>query len=193
MKTKNKNIIVFSVIILIAIITGLYFSYQNNNSLYRVLKNEGIDIDGLKNFKISDDSFKEYTHKERDLYAKKNEDEIKIKIVYNMEGEQVKKYIKDQKVILASLYEPTPPPYPEFIGVEVSCDKKYKPVLKETARGEYYLLYAGERKGYGVCEENMVKYKVLLGYFNYGDKLLKIEYFSPNKSFQEIEGVVEGE
>jgi choline-sulfatase len=187
-KIYNKVLII---LVLIIIIVGGFYSYNNNkNSFFRILKKEGIELNLSKEFIIEKDDFKENDFKERNILAKNNNEIIKIKIIYNIGDEKSQDYMADQKIILKSLYDPVMPPYPEFIGQEVSCNEKYKPILKEHVLGEYYLLYAGDRFGYGVCEEGMIKYKALLGYFYFENKLIKIEYFSSNKSFNEIENII---
>ena len=156
-----------------------------------VLKKEGLLLDISKDFIVEKKETTDVFEKEKNILAKNKNETIKVKIIYNIDNDKAGQYVEDQKIILSSLYEPVPPPYPEFIGQEVSCDEKYKPILKTNELGVYYLLYAGERFGYGVCEGEAIKYKALLGYFYLKDRLLKIEYFSPNKSFEEIESIID--
>ncbi|MBT4277565.1 hypothetical protein HOD96_02340 [Candidatus Falkowbacteria bacterium] len=188
----------YTTITLIILVVGIFFIYkqQNDNSLYSTLKKEGFNLELINDFQINKDNLKENPYKSRIILAKNDNlpaggETIKLKLLYDMNQEKAEEYIDDQKVILTSLYEPIPPPYPEFIGQEVSCDEKYKPILKEHELGEYYLLYAGERFGYGICEEEMVKHKSLLGYFYCDNKLIKLEYFiDKNQNFDLVEKII---
>jgi hypothetical protein len=194
-KMKNLNKIILIIILTITIVGGWYFyQKEKNTQLQYVFEKEGINLFEMHNFIIEKDLIKERTLKERIILAKNKENDlVKARIVYDLGEDQAREYINEQSIILTNLYEPVPPPYPEFIGQEVSCDSKYKPLKKEHSLGEYYLLYAGDRYGYGVCEDKEIKYKTFLSYFYLKDlkKIIKLEYFtSKYNDFNQIETIL---
>jgi len=81
--------------------------------------------------------------------------------------------------MLKSIFEPQLPPYPEFLTKESGCAERYKPIEKESGYGKYFIMYAGERLGYGVCVDDLIKYKASLGYFycKNSNKVFKVQYF----------------
>ena len=179
-------------VVVILVFGFLIIREKNINSLEYVLKKEGIKLNGIEGFNIEGNSLKNRDFDERYIFAKNDDGEIiRIRILYDIEKDESEQYVNDQKIALLSLYEPVPPPYPEFIGKEISCGEKYKPTLKNSDFGDYYLLYASERLGYGVCDDSMGGYNSLLGYFSFNNKLLKIEIFiDKNKKTDLIENII---
>jgi len=64
-----------------------------------------------------------------------------------------------QQAMLRSVFEPRLPPYPEFLTRESACPEPFKPRERPHPLGRAALLYAGERLGFGVCADELVRYR----------------------------------
>lgn len=169
-----KRGIVITIITSVVLIPFTSRADKNNTDLYYQLGKIGIVIYKVKKFKITD-------RKGNNIIAERDKEIIKIKVLNNFDKNRAEKYTQEQVVLLNGLFEPQLPPYPEFLTKETGCNDKYKPVRKENRYGEYYLLYAGKRLGYGICTDDLIEYRASMGFY-YCPKinsLFKIEYFVP--------------
>lgn len=166
-----KKILILVIILSISIFFILINQQKNLN--YQ-LKKYGIEITEARDFKITKNN-------DDNITANQEKKRMKIKIFRDFNKEKSERYIEEQMALLESLFEPQLPPYPEFLTKETGCNEKFKPIKKESQYGNYYLLYAGERFGYGICTEDLIKYKASIGFFYCSTKniLFKIEYFIP--------------
>ena len=169
-----KKGIIITIIPSVAVISLAAQANENSTDLYYQLGKIGIVIDDVENFKIID-------RKSNNIIAERDKEIIKIKVLSNFDKNKAGKYIREQVALLNGLFESQLPPYPEFLTKETGCDEKYKPISKKNRYGEYYLLYAGKRFGYGICVEDLIEYKASMGFFYCPEKngLYKIEYFVP--------------
>lgn len=104
--------------------------------------------------------------------------------------QDVQKFINDKIYSLMALYEPSTSPYPEVITNIITCPDDFKPHQIQDSRGSVYKLFAGERFGYGICTNDLIKYQSLLGMFDCGGKgVFEIKLFDV-KSADRIQGVM---
>lgn len=172
---KAKALIIILVVLAGAVLAGFFLNkiyFAKNISGY--LKINGFQIALAENFLISERT-------DSGVLARKGEEVIKLKIFDSYSAEEAKEFISEQQALLENLYRPQLPPYPEFLTKETGCENKFKPVKSSTDSGIYYLLWSGERFGYGICSDDLIKYKAVLGFFycERNKKLLKFEYFIP--------------
>lgn len=167
---KLKIIAIF----VIALILFAGISLKGN--LFFFMKANGFWIENGLDFKIIE--------KEGDIAKAGREGEIlKIRIFEDWDKGKFEKYRVEQEVLLKGIFEPQLPPYPEFLTKETGCDEKYKPVQKQNSFGNYKILYAGERFGYGICVDDLIKYRASIGYFYCPEKKMavQLEYFVPQE------------
>lgn len=179
MNTKNKIIAI--ILFVTAVAVGAYFFRANNNLSHQFKKN-GIHLSEIEGFKL-----KELT--ENKIFAERDGEILKIEIIKNINESKAEEYVKNQTALLKGMFESQLPPYPEFLTKESGCAEKYKPKEYQGKYGKYFILYAGNRLGYGVCVDDLIEYRASLGYFYCQDKdtLFKIEYFSDlNKDLNAI-------
>ncbi|MEE8131727.1 MAG: hypothetical protein V3T98_01655, partial [Candidatus Paceibacterota bacterium] len=183
----------FSIFIII-VLGSAFFIYQQNNKTdlsYQIGKLD-IHISEVDGFIIKENNIKDNI---QNIFAEKEKEKIKLKIISALSQEKADEYVNQQTIILEGLFEPKLPPYPEFLTKEAACPEKFKPILNNSDFGKYYLLYAGARFGYGVCSEDLIKYKAVLGFFYCSNtqRIYKIEYFIPNNirsNFNSIEKII---
>ncbi|MBT4277566.1 hypothetical protein HOD96_02345 [Candidatus Falkowbacteria bacterium] len=186
------------IILILIIFGGVSFGvwkYKENQSKFLAyhLKSIGIKIEQAEDFLVTEISDPKKGSKARTITAKKDQEEIKIKIVNNVEKDEALNYIEDKKENFESLYKLAKNPYPEAMKKQKECPEEYRPEVKKHGYGEYFLTYAGEDLGYGICKEDLVRYKAVLGYF-YCENIssfIKIEYFtSKEKNHEEMNSLI---
>ena len=140
----------FKILIIISGVIILFFVYQNyTSSLTHNLQKIGLSSKGLYGFKVDE----QINFQEQVIVAKKNDEQIKIKITPDVSNIEVLKLISKEEEFLTSMYDSVLYPYPEFLDKKNECVEEYKPIKKEHGLGEYFLLYAKENFNYGACEE----------------------------------------
>ena len=73
------------------------------------------------------------------------------------------------------MYRDINSPYPGSVSNKISCQEKYKPQEIEN----HYELYSNERLNYGVCSEDLIKYKTYLQFLKCNEEFYTIELFIP--------------
>lgn len=173
--TKKRTLTTITILVIfITVLTSVVYIKKINNRLSQQLKKSGISFVGIENFNVTEISGN------RILAVNNNDDVIKIETTQKTTGDQTDKYIQKEITLIESFFEPQLPPYPEFLTQESSCEEKYRPLKQESRYGKHLIMYAGERFGYGVCVDNLIKYRATLGYFycDNTNSLFKIEYFT---------------
>ncbi len=123
---------------------------------------------------------KEFSKEEYDLkdgkhiVAKKDDERIDINIYYNY-SDFSDEFISDSLLILYSLYDTTPSPYPGRISNLRECRKEFKPLKNNISN--YYVVYATERFTYGACSWDLINYSSILYYHKCGEDLIEMKYF----------------
>lgn len=174
MFTMNKKNIFILLLVLGAL--GGIFVFKNKDrddgSLAYLLKKNGSEVSGGTDFNITQ-------RFENNFQAENGEEVIKIKIFKDFSTKEAEEYIANQTVLLSGIFEPQLPPYPEFLTKQTGCDKKYKPIKENEKYGDSYLMYAGSRFGYGICNDDLIEYKASLGFYYCPESktLFKLEYF----------------
>ncbi len=79
---------------------------------------------------------------------------------------QAEPYIAGRRALLASLFSPSSSPYPEVITNTLNCPDDLKPREATGSAGIIYLLPAGGRQNYGVCDPALVHYHSAYGIFD---------------------------
>ncbi|MBT4277567.1 hypothetical protein HOD96_02350 [Candidatus Falkowbacteria bacterium] len=180
----------FKILIIISGVIILFFVYQNyTSSLTHNLQKIGLSSKGLYGFKVDE----QINFQEQVIVAKKNDEQIKIKITPDVSNIEVLKLISKEEEFLTSMYDSVLYPYPEFLDKKNECVEEYKPIKKEHGLGEYFLLYAKENFNYGACEEKEAKYKILLTFFYLEEEniFLELEYsISKQKRFSSMEEII---
>lgn len=171
MNFLRKNSIAVAILIAVFAAISIYVVVMRSKFSYQ-LKTQGIRIGIAEDFKVKDIS--------KDKIEAENDGEIlKIEIIDNVAKEGNDKYLQREFTMLKSIFEPQLPPYPEFLTKESGCAERYRPIEKDSKYGRYFILYAGERLGYGVCVDDLIKYRASLGYFHCknSNKIFKVQYF----------------
>src|SRR3989338_7508216 len=120
-------------------------------------------MSGLEKFAITD-SFGGYfsDDPERNLSAEGGGDILRIKVISDATKIQAQKYTSGQAPLLESQY-----------------DERLSPQRRSHAHGMFYLIHADERFNYGLCAEELVRYRAGFGIFycEPEKKIFQIEYF----------------
>lgn len=172
MISLKKKILAGLFLVAISATLGVVYINDLNHNLSHELNKTGVNIAGIENFRIQDNS-------EKYIYATHNDEVIKININDEGDAGSAASYINNEVALFLGIFQPHLPPYPEFLTREASCPDNYKPSPQKTSYGRSFTLYAGERFGYGVCVDDLIKYRASINYFycpNLG-KVFKIEYF----------------
>lgn len=165
-------------IFIIALIVFAAAYFKDNLAFHA--KINGFWLENGMDFKITESG-------DNRIKAENDGEILKIRIFKDFEKEEFEKYAREQEALLKGIFEPQLPPYPEFLTKETGCDKKYKPIQKQNNYGGYKILYAGERFGYGVCVDDLIRYWASVGYFYCPEKKMavQLEYFVPQDMGQE--------
>jgi len=183
MKSLNKNILIFVIIIItIFLIFFSHLGVLENNSSIRV-----------KNFELISEEKGAYSTN----YAYSSNDSIlKVNKIGGLEKEARKRVIEEEIINIEGIYSNQFSPYPGELSNEIVCNPKFKPIYQEKEIGncnyQYYFLYTNERFGLGVCDEQSIMYKYLLGWFSCesNKEVYTINYFAPTEfSFEEMEKI----
>jgi hypothetical protein len=180
MKNKKNILLILAISVAIFVAFFLHNFYSSKDlSLNKYLGKAGISMDGGKNYLV--ESVNEAKKDELNVESKNGDELIRTTFSADFSEDAAKKMIQEQEFFLMNLYKASPPPYPELIGESIDCEQKYVPVKKTIENGVYYTLLATSRFTFGVCTDELGKYKSAMGYLycKNSKTLLKIEYFSP--------------
>ena len=190
---SKKIIFLAAIFLIIAAFAALFIvNSQNESDLGYQLKKRGFLITNTGSFQIKSIDSGDSLSEGENISAESNDEILKIKILENFSKEKAEEYKNNQSALFEGLFNPQLPPYPEFLTNKTECAKEFLPVKKMAESGDYYLTFANERFGYGICAQDLVKYKAGFGMFycENSKKLFKIQYFIDNvkiKNFKNIE------
>lgn len=156
----NKKMIRGILIIFCITVAGLLFFIlgEQKNSVSRQLAQDGLNIQGAEQFIVTESGV--------DYFTGEHQGEImRVKIMRNFSTEEAQRYRDEQAALLEGLFVSQLPPYPEFLMQESACGEKYQPIKKETEFGIYYVLFANDRFGYGVCADDLIAHRAGFGLF----------------------------
>lgn len=183
----NKIIIASLFFIVLLGSTLVLFFLNQERDFGDILEEYGMILSSVSDFEVTKSDT-------RGIIAVRGEEIIKLKIFQDIKADAAEKYVTEQLTLFGELFEPQLPPYPEFLTKETGCDEKFKPVRKNSQYGDYYLVYAGQRFGFGICTEDLIEYKTSIK-FLYCPRsyiLATLEYFIPsNRSFDNLVGLTE--
>lgn len=108
----------------------------------------------------------------------------RLRIQDGVSPDAASQYIAEQTALLLSIFESRLPPYPEFLTRESGCPQEFEPTQRTNHLGNYHLLYAGERFGYGVCTADLARRRAAIGHFYCPNsrRLFSLEYFIPREA-----------
>jgi len=96
--------------------------------------------------------------------------------------EDARKAIMTRTALLDSIFIDIPSPYPGELTQKIECPPEFRPETFEypDGLGKAYYLPAGERRNYGVCSKDLVKYHSIyvLKYCKGGRFLEEVQFFS---------------
>jgi len=145
----------------------------------------GFHIRDIADFTITERFGQYYSDSnEINLVTNKDGNILRVKILSNIEEKDAHRYATGQFILLATQYDTRLPPYPEFLTNKTGCESRFLPVKRATPNGVYYLVHAGARFNYGLCSDDLVKFKAGFGIFycEAGQKSFQLEYFTPKDS-----------
>jgi hypothetical protein len=62
----------------------------------------------------------------------------------------------------------------------IDCPDEFKPIKQDFGGGTVYKLFAGERYGYGICTNDLIKFDSYYGLFDCGRKgIFEVKLFGP--------------
>lgn len=90
-------------------------------------------------------------------------------------------YLRDRRLLLESLFDARVSPYPEAISNTVACPERFRPDVREGPGRVEYRLAAGERLNYGVCADDLVRFRSIHVILDCGgDGVVEASLFSPD-------------
>ena len=169
-----NKIIIGSILFIVLLGAFLFFTNEEKNFV-DILKKYRITFSNASDFEMTKNSGQNIT-------AVSGGEVIKLKILKDIEVNSAEKYIGEQKTLFESIFKPQLPPYPEFLTKETGCDEMFLPVENSGENGEYYTVFAGQRFGFGICADDLIKYKASIKFLYCTNTriLAKLEYFVPN-------------
>lgn len=88
---------------------------------------------------------------------------------------------------LMDLYKPTASPYPEAITNLSGCAEEYFPKERLVKGGRVFTLFANERKSFGVCSTDLIKFRATYGIFDCGNRgVFEVGVFGYNDEAVEV-------
>jgi len=127
------------------------------------------------------------------LLARRAGETLRIRVTENVGPEQARSQRAGHQALLENLVEPQLPPYPEFLTRQTWCPARFHPVRTDAPAGPVFSLPASERLGYGVCADELVRYRASIGLFycENSRRLARIEHFVPAGTPAGISAVLE--
>jgi hypothetical protein len=191
-KTQIKMIVIVTILLVVAL-SVFYFTKRNtDSSLSSQLQSWNVDVKNLENFTITEKSTQRVEDNGiADLTAKSGEQVLRIKRTTNLDEDAAYRYISDRKTLIESIFNPTRSPYFEELTNKVECPEEFRPVYNESSHSKnnvsYYIFFANERFGYGVCSKDLIKYRTIFAvtYCKDTKDFYQLEYFIPNNEYDE--------
>jgi hypothetical protein len=115
----------------------------------------------------------------------KGKERLKIDAHENIAETSARSKVEKEILQLKAMFSPSFSPYPEELSNEVQCAERFNPVFREQTSTEgirvHALLYSNERFSSGVCQEDLVAYRYLIGwiYCPGARSLFTVRYFVP--------------
>lgn len=98
-----------------------------------------------------------------DIEAENNDALLRLELVRGMNEKLASLYLEEKEVGIESLFLTQPAHYPGAITREVECPAQFHPEKGDIRGMAYYIMYANERFFYGVCAQELVKYRSIMG------------------------------
>jgi len=181
-----------SAVIFIVIIFLIYFLNTDSKSLSSQFSSWNIYAKHIENFVIETEKTESvYNSDIIDLTAKNAEQILRVRKITNSPEDGAANYINDKKTQLESIFDPYRSPYFEILTNKIVCPEEFNPIYRESTNINnkviYYILYANERFTYGVCSEDLIKYRAVVAftYCKNTKDIYHLEYFIPNQEYTE--------
>mgnify|MGYP001573297566 CR=1 FL=1 len=172
-KNNKRTVFVLAAAAIMAVAGYYFLSMLTNGDFAYQAKKIGIGLKNAEHFMVKEISGNR-------MLAEKNGEIIRIETIKIGGKTKAEAYMKEQTALLDSMFDPQLPPYPEFLTIQTGCDEKYKPQEHHSAYGKYFIMYAGDRLGYGICVDDLITYRASKGllYCEKPDTLFTVEYFT---------------
>ena len=176
MKNYTRKILLTAVFLFVVV---LFIAFLKDSPSSKLEKMGGM-LPGIESFDLQMKHISDSDDETLLILGSRDGEILEIEITENVDDESANKYKKRQNLTFEGLFNPRLPPYPEFLTRETGCQDKFKPILQKNEHGEYYILYAGGRLGYGICSDDLIEYRSSLGIFYCPSiqNLFEIRYFT---------------
>ncbi|NQV93510.1 hypothetical protein HQ403_03400 [Candidatus Kaiserbacteria bacterium] len=173
-KTMNKKYI-FLFFLLLLLVVSVVVSINHKKSFDKILTGYGITFSNINDAQLVKNT-------DGNITATLDSRILKLKVLENLETKPAMEYIKGQVILFESLFKPQLPPYPEFLTRETGCGKKFLPIKKTGDNGDYFIVFAGQRFGFGICANDLIEYKASMKFLYCPNtkNVVRFEYFIPN-------------
>ncbi len=184
----KRNRVILSVALALVLLAVLYvggYPALFPKSIVEQLKSKGISVplDGftVKSFETRKASGLSVT----DMESENGNSLFRLELTAGMQEKLAELYLEEKKVGIESLFIAQPAHYPGLVTREVDCPAEFQPEKGTIGDMTYYLMYAGERFSFGVCTQDLVKYRSAVGLLYCKDKKTFVEtkLFFPADSF----------
>ena len=111
--------------------------------------------------------------------------QLHLEITQGMEEKLAELYLEEEKVGIESLFVAQPAHYPGVITREVDCSAEFQPEKGTVGDTAYYIMYANERFSYGICAQDLAKYRSVVGllYCKNRKTFVETKLFFPIETF----------
>ncbi|MDP3901022.1 MAG: hypothetical protein Q8Q38_01665 [bacterium] len=191
-RSKKRYVILgFGVVALTVLALGAYKS-QSPKGIEAELGASGVLLPSIGDFRVT----KAEARKVSDLSvtnveAESNGTLLRLELTRGMDAKLAQLYLEEKRVGIESLFVTQPAHYPGIITREVDCPPQFQPEKGALGDMTYYVMYANDRFSYGVCVQDFVTYRSLMGLMYCEDQkmFLEAKLFSPADLFDKTEAL----
>jgi len=162
---------------LLVIILVFYLTTQAKTDILEMFGFSGFEITEKTESNIGDIHFTRFIANNGTII-------LKVEHAKDVDTAKAKQYIDEKRFGIESLYQSIPSPYPDVVTRTIECPEKFKPIFDITDQDSqdsfYYILYANDRFTYGVCSDDLIKYRAIfyLVYCEQKKEIYQIELFT---------------
>ncbi|OGW29872.1 MAG: hypothetical protein A2X56_05485 [Nitrospirae bacterium GWC2_57_13] len=111
---------------------------------------------------------------------------LKIEVTRSVSAPAAERIVGREIAQVKGIFSNSFSPYPEDLSHEIECPRRLRPEYYSTKidgeRRHYLLTYGNDRFGIGVCSDDLIAYRYLMGWIHCRDRqeLYKIRHFIPH-------------